>query len=84
MDIQEEIRAIDRMLEAYGIPLERFCGYAKIHPRSWRNWRNGAFLPQLAKWQQVLKVVEDLKAERKFLEAYKRGAIKVRSKHSPA
>ena len=67
MDIQKDVAAIERMLETFGIPLAQFCNLAEITPRSWRNWREGSFLPQLAKWQQVLVAVEDLKTSHRVV-----------------
>ena len=64
-----DIAAVERVLTATATPIRQLCTMAKITPQSWRNWRDGRMLPQMAKWQRVLAAVEDLKASQRVSDA---------------
>jgi hypothetical protein len=52
MDIRKEVLDAEWTLESLGVSVRQFCIKARIHPETWREWREGA-LPQLRKWMQA-------------------------------
>ncbi|MEP9368675.1 hypothetical protein [Xanthobacter sp. VNH20] len=64
MMLQDEIRAIETRLAAFGIPLARLLDEAKIDRSTWGRWRSGNFSPRLMNWYAAKDAVERVIAAR--------------------
>jgi hypothetical protein len=85
MDIRKEMLAIERLLDEIGLSRKQFQFIAGITPQTWRNWRDGRMLPQMAKWQDVLAAVDKVKSSQEVLVAIRIGHAKPGrpAKHPP-